>query len=96
MMWELPFRRLSRRALREEFAPIAPGPGASATEEGARYYQEGGTWEEDRTLWKNASLSIAWIIAAVMTVITEAMIQAIESDAFFQSVRSSSQVPPSW
>jgi type IV secretion system protein VirB8 len=79
MMWELPFRRLSRRALREEFDPIAQGPGASATGEGARYYQEGGTWEEDRTLWKNSSLSIAWIIAAVMTVIALGAIVSLVS-----------------
>jgi type IV secretion system protein VirB8 len=79
MMWELPFRRLSRRALREEFAPIAPGPGASAAGEGARYYQEGGTWEEDRTLWKNSSLSIAWIIAAVMTIIALGAIVSLAS-----------------
>ena len=79
MMWELPFRRLSRRALREEFAPIAPGPGGSEAGEGARYYQEGGTWEEDRTLWKNSSLSIAWIIAAVMTVIALGAIVSLAS-----------------
>jgi type IV secretion system protein VirB8 len=78
MMWELPFRRHSRRP-REEFAPIAPGPGASVTGEGARYYREGGTWEEDRTLWKNSSLSIAWIIAAVMTVIALGAIVSLVS-----------------
>jgi type IV secretion system protein VirB8 len=49
------------------------------TGEGARYYQEGGTWEEDRTLWKNSSLSIAWIIAAVMTVIALGAIVSLAS-----------------
>jgi type IV secretion system protein VirB8 len=74
-----PFWRLWRGVLREEFAPTATGPGASATGEGGRYYREGGTWEEDRTLWKNSSLSIAWIIAAVMTVIALGAIVSLVS-----------------
>jgi type IV secretion system protein VirB8 len=76
-----PFWRLWRGALREEFASIATGLEASATGEGARYYREGGTWEEDRTLWQKSSLSIAWIIAAVMTVIALGAIVSLVSVA---------------
>jgi type IV secretion system protein VirB8 len=79
MMRKPAFWRLWRRALREEFASLSTGPGASATGEGGRYYREGGTWEEDRTLWKNSSLSIAWIIAAVMTVIALGAIVSLVS-----------------
>lgn len=78
-MWKPDFPSFSRKALRDETVSVAAGAGAPVAEEGARYYQEGGTWEEDRTLWKNSSISIAWIIAAVMTVIALGAIVSLAS-----------------
>ena len=76
-MWRPNFLKFARGAAREETVSVAAG--APVAGEGARYYQEGGTWEEDRTLWKSSSLSIAWIIAAVMTVIALGAISSLAS-----------------
>lgn len=76
-MWKLTLPSFARRVARQEAMPAEAG--APVAGEGARYYQEGGTWEEDRTLWKNSSLSIAWIIAAAMTVVALGAIGSLVS-----------------
>jgi type IV secretion system protein VirB8 len=78
-MWRPNFLKFAGGPARDEATPIAARVDAGAAGEGARYYEEGGTWEKDRTLWKNSSLSIAWIIAAVMTVIAIGAIASLAS-----------------
>jgi type IV secretion system protein VirB8 len=78
-MWKPTFPWVWRRALREEAAVALTAPVASRSTHVGAYYQEGGSWEEDRTLWKSTSLSIAWIIAAVMTVIALGAILSLAS-----------------
>lgn len=44
-----------------------------------RYFQEGATWEEDRTRWERSKSSLAWIVATVTSVIALAAIFALAS-----------------
>jgi len=78
-MWRPNFPKFAGGPARDEAASIPARVDAGGAGEGARYYQEGGAWEEDRTLWKNSSLSIAWVIAAVMTVIALGAILSLAS-----------------
>jgi len=78
-MPKMTFPGFFRRALREEADAVAAGAAAPRVESGAGYYLEGGSWEEDRNLWKSSSLSIAWIIAAAMTVIALGAIVSLAS-----------------
>ena len=45
----------------------------------SRYYREGATWEEDRTRWERSKMSLAWIVATVMSVIALGAIFALAS-----------------
>jgi type IV secretion system protein VirB8 len=77
-MWRPNFLKMAGAPARDEAASVAASAVAKAGE-GARYYREGGSWEEDRTLWKNSSLSIAWIIGAVMTIVAIGAIASLVS-----------------
>jgi type IV secretion system protein VirB8 len=78
-MPKMTFPSFARKVFREEAAAVPTVGVPSRIGDGAGYYLEGGTWEEDRTLWKSTSLSIAWIIAAVMTVIALGAIVSLAS-----------------
>lgn len=45
----------------------------------AAYYQEGATWDEDRTRWQRTTTSLAWIVASAMTVIAIGAIASLVS-----------------
>jgi type IV secretion system protein VirB8 len=57
-----------------ETAELVPQPKLDS-----RYYREGATWEEDRTRWERSKMSLAWIVATVMSVIALGAIFALAS-----------------
>ena len=58
----------------DEPAGVVPQPNMDS-----RYYREGATWEEDRTRWERSKMSLAWIVATVMSVIALGAIFALAS-----------------
>ena len=57
-----------------ETAGIVPQPKTDS-----RYYEEGATWEQDRSRWERSKMSLAWIVATVMSVIALGAIFALAS-----------------
>jgi type IV secretion system protein VirB8 len=58
---------------------VDDAPRAKQRDDLRRYYREGASWEEDRARWQRTSMSLAWIIATVMSVIALGSIAALAS-----------------